>query len=509
MKSDHNIDQWLKNQLNSEDLAFNDVHWDATKQYVANREKARKRRAVIWWSSAAVLLIGIIVGGLAIFDNGNAGTSPKHQIAQKRQTQDNHPKSTDDATKSKAQKGGNNGNTDRDHQHETLTQSTTSQDGKNTKTLSSSYFQTKTSLQADSNGHNTRTDDKQVKWQKAHLAMHDAADSGQAKNDGNTDANKTGLNTDFVFGKRPFNSGPFTTNVPNGLALFSNVTQTPMLPIAKDLQMPIPGNSPSEPKQLVGWFMMPYFGVNHIKGSPLNSPSDVLRKRSSEEFSALTPSLGFMARYHFKSGYYAGAGIGTFQTGENAQYAAITHQEITERPVTRKVAIDRGGLQYTDSVVENGETIYTQYEWVSRWDTTRRVHYITDTTTHYSPAREVQNRFKYISIPVVLGYQWQFNRWLLGIDAGPTFNILQSANGQYPNAYLTKFEDVSTNSYKRLTFGMSTGAGVGRMLGKHWVYHVSLRYNNQLGGNANVSNQTISNTQYQAWGVRTRLLYRF
>lgn len=261
-----------------------------------------------------------------------------------------------------------------------------------------------------------------------------------------------------------------------------------------------------------GFFVIPYIGPSLSQSTLSGENKELLDKRNAEEADPWSLDLGMMARYRFKNQFYVGSGLGYFEVGENADYKGFSKRErFYETEFSHKITDTNYTLEYTswDTIYFPFEQlVYTGYRMVEDYDSVSiRTPVPNDSTIIIAPLK-VKNRFKYLEVPLVFGYQMPIGKnWTIGADAGTSFNFLVSANGSYPDIENTRFRPMASSQYKFLNYSFISNVTVGRSLGKHWLVNGNIRYRTQLSPSEK-ANATLQ-SRYQSFGFLGRLSYKF
>lgn len=261
-----------------------------------------------------------------------------------------------------------------------------------------------------------------------------------------------------------------------------------------------------------GFFIIPYIGPSLSQSTLSGENKELLDKRNAEEADPWSFDLGMMARYRFKSQFYVGSGLGYFEVGEDADYKGFSRTDrYYETEYSRRITDTNYVLEYTswDTIYYPFEQlVYTGYRMVEEYESESvRTPVPKDTTITVAPLK-VKNRFKYLEVPLVFGYQMHVGKnWTIGADAGTSFNFLVSANGSYPDLVNTRFNPMAASQYKFLNYSFLSNVTVGRSFGKHWLVNGNVRYRTQLSPSER-GDATLQ-SRYQSIGFLGRLSYKF
>lgn len=295
------------------------------------------------------------------------------------------------------------------------------------------------------------------------------------------------------------------------IVLLIDSTENTLVQEENDSITPLPDSLLLEKKRsLKGFFFMPYFGPS-LSLKDLNGENlDLLEKRKNEERNPVTTDIGVTARYGFSNGLYLGSGFNYYKMGENAKYSAFDVVNEKKVPHTYFTYHDTGYLKYTDwdtSFLPFEQKVYTAYEWVTETDSTQVVGEKTVFDTLRVPEKEVNNRFSYIELPLLVGYQIPMGKWTLGGDVGTGINFLVNAQGNYPNLETGAYPSLATSEYRLLSYTFLSNLSLGRELGEHWGLYGNLRFRQQL--TSPQKSTDMLHARYRSFGFQFKLNYRF
>jgi len=173
--------------------------------------------------------------------------------------------------------------------------------------------------------------------------------------------------------------------------------------------LPIPAAViPAKPtREKTAFVLRPEAGMGLVFKSLQSHPgdsSDYCRARLDTEDALEYVSAGLLAGVQHRSGVYAFAGLG---------YTRINERFYTSGSRTEHDSIPDGIVEiYIDS---NGDSLITRGNVpVTRYITYRKRTY---------------NQYTLLDVPVLLGYQWQQDRWSLGIEGGVYVNLALQSRG--------------------------------------------------------------------------------
>ena len=173
----------------------------------------------------------------------------------------------------------------------------------------------------------------------------------------------------------------------------------------------------------------------------------------------VTPQLGLNAKYTVNN-WYITAGLGYSAIGENINYTinrtGVDTSGSYANPVLSGLLYDTNG--YYDDPLYPGVAFPIL---VNPHFDTLGFNWITVKENYsYSDKVKSANRYKYIDIPVTLGYIWDFKRIQLDVSAGASFAIRLGVQGNsVNNNEVTSFSE-NNNPYKKVITTALLGVGV-------------------------------------------------
>ena len=184
----------------------------------------------------------------------------------------------------------------------------------------------------------------------------------------------------------------------------------------------------------------------------------------------------------FKNNFLIGSGIGI-----NKQSYGYNYNETKSTTITN---IDSSIT--TIYIYGQNDTLQNQ----PPIDTVYQVNYetVTDSTSITTPYSG-NSSAEYIHIPLQLGYVWNYNRFMFGIQANIRYNILYKSSGQYYSEGIVNNFDKSNSIFKSsyFEFGLKTDI----------YYNVF----NQFYINGSIKYSPKVNNTYQSIAVERKLNY--
>lgn len=276
---------------------------------------------------------------------------------------------------------------------------------------------------------------------------------------------------------------------------------------AVDISSIIEIKEPTNNNLYKGFLFLPYLGIQTVQTHWRQSLNSIEDKKQNEEYALKNIDTGLKGRYYNKQKpLYYGIGIGLNTIGENAKYSPFSKTEISSWEDINYKYIDNGKMQYTDSIIKNGEIVYTEYKWVSKMDTSKEIISNYDTTITQQDAIKRGNKIKLFELPVELGYVYQKERWNLSFGFGPTINIPLKTELIYPDIENVEYVKIDKSDLRKVIFGSHFSIGYGRKIAKHWSINTSLNYRLML---QSVYKDLPFTNLYKSYGLQTGIVYLF
>jgi len=158
--------------------------------------------------------------------------------------------------------------------------------------------------------------------------------------------------------------------------------------------------------------------------------------------SLLAPSIG-LEYFKKTGGFYVGSGL--HYTRSRAEL------DIPDRSTT--------SIQLVDTIVQVLDSVWTLDSTAGggqgMWVTMMVNDTIQDTTFTQSTLTGTRTTLiqSHVRIPLLFGYRKRLNKFILGVDLGPTVNILTGQQGVYPTTDLSANQVVSTEQFRRVSLG--------------------------------------------------------
>jgi len=144
----------------------------------------------------------------------------------------------------------------------------------------------------------------------------------------------------------------------------------------------------------------------------------------------LTPSMGFNLKYHVNN-WFVQSGLSYSEYGENKNYIHnIEMHDTTGYPdqnINEYYSYDSVGF-YIDP--NNPTVVITLYDAIKHTDTTYT--WISEDSLYYEhQGIYAQNRYRYIEIPVMLGYEFRFKNLGVEVSTGVSFGFRVNSSGKF------------------------------------------------------------------------------
>jgi hypothetical protein len=349
-------------------------------------------------------------------------------------------------------------------------------------------------------------------------AMNSASKTGNKANDLSTveihTSNQTEIKSGIVQNSgTEVTSHAYKTEIPlnNELSFLSPVSKSE---IENHIDIPNLLNKESvhpttEPKRTAesGFALSFYMGIHQIsKTLDAHEASEYLKRRENEEEVMYAPSVGINANW-IENNFSAGIGIEYSYLGEKVAYGAY-------KPETKYEQY--GNWQTYNRIVTDTDTAYISG---LRWFLQTQVNQLDSIYTTYTDSSRIKvpdptlserngtTKFYYVEVPIMIRYQFPFNRFSVGISAGVSPAWLSSENGYYLKEDQSAVESVSISKPLK-TFILNGRVGI------NLSYSLNPRMNIFVNPQLKTNLKSISNTdnpirqKYSAIGVNLGLVYR-
>ncbi|RLD67245.1 MAG: hypothetical protein DRI84_02980 [Bacteroidetes bacterium] len=147
----------------------------------------------------------------------------------------------------------------------------------------------------------------------------------------------------------------------------------------------------------------------------------------------VTPSMGLNLKYHVNN-WFIQSGVAYAEYGENKNYnqkiemhdtSGYAHQNVDEYYTYDSVGfyIDPNNPGVVITLYDAIKHYDTSYNWVSE-----------DSIFHENQGIYAQNRFRYIEIPLMLGYEFRFKNLSVEVSTGVSFGFRVNSSGKFLNS---------------------------------------------------------------------------
>ena len=266
--------------------------------------------------------------------------------------------------------------------------------------------------------------------------------------------------------------------------------------------------SPSEVMGIhnaTGWSVDLYGGPAMVSSNESeNYPEGKMIQQTGKEARIITPSMGIHLNYHYNN-WFVRSGVGYAEYGENRDYSQkITkHDTIgySKQLITSYYTYDTTGWIKDPGDPNVSIPVYdaiqhkdTSYSWVSR-----------DSLYYEHQSIYAQNRFRYIEIPLMLGYEFRYKNFGVELATGVSVGFRVNSSGRFldSNNELVNI-NTSNTPYSNTMMNYILSVGLKYHLGGQLSIIAQPVYKTNLNSLVSGSN---SNIRYNNWGLHVGLNY--
>jgi len=241
--------------------------------------------------------------------------------------------------------------------------------------------------------------------------------------------------------------------------------------------------------------------------SNLPELAGMIQQRNTYEFNktAFTGGLEFETRYR---GITFTTGIGWMNWGEDVQYQATSSDSLVIVDSTYFDIIDSSYWDLEEIII--GDTVYYDSVYVIDIDTT--IIHISD-TLHISQSDNLdrhngKTKITYIEIPILIGYEFSFDRIILAVKGGVSIGFLTQTRGYYLNETADDLIPINTGYavFRKTLINLELGLGVGYKLIPNLDIFLGAGYKMNL--NSVFSDPDVFQ-KYKAYNLGLKLRYTF
>jgi hypothetical protein len=134
-------------------------------------------------------------------------------------------------------------------------------------------------------------------------------------------------------------------------------------------------------------------------------------------------------------------------------------------------------------------------------------------TLNYNPGNTIgrENGYtaiRYFEIPIIFGYEKQFNNWLVGCSGGISIGFLTATRGYYVNQAIDDLIPINTNYaiFRKTLFNLQLGAHIGYRFTEHLDGILGLRYRQNL---TSILSDGFMDQRYKAYVLSLAVRYNF
>lgn len=277
---------------------------------------------------------------------------------------------------------------------------------------------------------------------------------------------------------------------------------------------------------------------------------ELVSRRNTEENAGLNGGAGFQVGLHFNHFTFS-TGLTSLSYGENTNYKPELYQWVFDDKIDWKVN-NSGYWQNTEKTVTlitdssywelkdttvcywnsytnslDSADVYT-YElvvhpidttvltfndsvYVNTYDSTKIVtrdsSFLRVTDIGDKKKLKNKNTFRYVEIPLYIGYETQIKRWTIGVNTGVGIGILTRQTVHYLNEDISDVEEVEISQAKTIMYNYLLSASANYWLDSHWSIGVAPTYRKNL--NTLFKEEAPTQQKYQWIGFSTWVRYRF
>ena len=256
------------------------------------------------------------------------------------------------------------------------------------------------------------------------------------------------------------------------------------------------------------WSIDAYFGPAFIRSNEQalteQEEGDVFYSAEKEQ-RIITPNLGLNVKYHINN-WFIQSGIAYAEYGENRNYLQTTtlHDTIgySKQVIDRYYTYDTTGwIQDPKNssvlipVFDAIEHIDTNYRWVHR-----------DSLYYEHQNVYAQNRYRYIEIPAMVGYEFQFKNLGVQVATGVSVGFRVNSSGKFLDSQNNLIDINSSNSqYSNTMMNYILSVGVKYNLNKNLSIIAQPIYKTNL--NSLIKSGIGTDTRYHSFGVNVGINY--
>ncbi len=222
---------------------------------------------------------------------------------------------------------------------------------------------------------------------------------------------------------------------------------------------------------------------------------------------SMTTAEGFIRVKYSVSGFYVKSGVGFSEFGGNTTFNVKTEMHDTSGGyaswiLNRYWTYDTVGF-YDDPM--NPGVVYPILSPTyhidtigSQWNSKDRLYY--EKTTY-----EARNRYRYVEIPLIVGYQHHFGRLNVFAGGGVGIGIMVNSTGKYVDDNVLKDINRSDNPYNSHNFNYMINFGAGYSLSNKWNVFAGFNYKSNI--TSIIKPEYDSGIKYKATGFNLGLSY--
>lgn len=260
-------------------------------------------------------------------------------------------------------------------------------------------------------------------------------------------------------------------------------------------------------------------GFGGIHALELNNPISLIDKNNVEDLTLSVSEyneieygvLVAFKRHGFK--LTTGVGLNEINHSYNIGYNEVDHQttsQILETQVIDRIDSTYVGRQY-GIVHQGGKNYVAIMNTIYDRDTTWRTDYdtITKTTTNVKGHKATASyNIRYVSVPLMIGYQLSSKRLFIELNTGVNMGVLSSFSGSIIDPETGNAQELTDRSnVNSITLRYQIEAGVGFQFSEH--VSVSVRPSLTHSLNGTFKSPSNNDFRYTGYGVRGGVRYTF
>lgn len=255
-----------------------------------------------------------------------------------------------------------------------------------------------------------------------------------------------------------------------------------------------------------GWSLDAYIGPANIQSNEKLAPTNGESiYQTGKDKKITTPNMGINIKFHFDN-WFIQSGISYAEYGENKDY--IQQFEMHDTSGFSKQAIDDYYTYDTTGWIldpNNSGVLIPVFDAVHHSDTS--YNWITEDSLYYEhQAIYAQNRFRYIEIPAMVGYEFRFKNLGVELATGVSVGFRVNSSGKFLDSDNNLIDINPSNSpYTNTMMNYILTVGVKYHLSNRFSIIAQPIYKTNL--NSIIETGVGSSTRYSSFGVNIGMNY--